>query len=354
MKCFRPTDDSDKDARKQHVGFKNQARTCPPSPSDGHQNESSNSATCHPREATHGTDAPPPIIQAPPPSITSLASVTVRGGGAVNSTTAETSQSPAVSLCTRSTENAMAVDGPVPGTSNAVRLEPIQEDTDQGRTGGPSVSLTGHSANIRPSSAFLSCPTALGSSQALTAKSVPSHRAMPLSTDLRVDISNGPASTPPMDRRDEVITLDLSKAPATQVSVTTHTPTGVAVPSAGTREEGASLPLKRMQKAIRKREECTTYYKSAGAQPFDSPSEMPQAYEYWLKVADLYVHYSQTQDTYQTWMWSGSQWTSIGEDAHHPVLSGYHLKLSDNGEPSWVTRKTMITDQGRMKKRQCL
>jgi len=254
----------------------------------------------------------------------------------------------------------MTVDGPVPGTSNAVQSEPIQEDVGQGRTGGPSVSLTGHPANIRPPSAFLPCPTAHaspGSSQGLTTKSVPSHRATPLSTDSRVEISNGPASTPPMDRQDEVVTLDLSKAPVTslaQVSVTTHTPTGVAVSGVGTREEGASLPLKRMRKAIRKQEECTTYYKSAGAQPFDSPSEMPQAYEYWLKVADLYVHYSRMQDKYQIWMWSGSQWTGVDEDAHHPVLSGYRLKLSDNGEPSWVTRKTMITDQGRVKKRQCL
>jgi len=179
-----------------------------------------------------------------------------------------------------------------------------------------------------------------------------------LSTDSRdMNTSNGPASTPLMNHWDDVVTRDLSKTSVTslaQVSVTTHTPTGVAVPSAGTREGGVSLPLKRMQKAIRTREECTTYYKSAGAQPFDSPLEMPQAYEYRLKVADLYVHYSQTQDTYQIWMWSGSQWTSVDADAHHPVLSGYRLKLSDNGEPSWVTRKTMITDQGRMKKRQCL
>ena len=143
----------------------------------------------------------------------------------------------------------------------------------------------------------------------------------------------------------EGATLDLSRASAGM-----QTPT----PSVGTRKGRVSMPLKRMRKAIRSREECVMFYKSSGPQSLDSPPAMPQAYDHPLRIADLYVHHGWTEDTFQTWMWSGRQWTEVGVDTLHPLLSGYHLKLLDNGEPSWVTRKTMITDQGRMKRKQCV
>ena len=115
-------------------------------------------------------------------------------------------------------------------------------------------------------------------------------------------------------------------------------------------KENVTPPLKCMRKAIRNKKEWTTFYKSVSSQCLDLPPKIPHAYERPLSTADIYVHQDQSKGVFQVWVWSGDRWTDAQVDTCHPVLSGYHLKLLPNGDPSWVTRKTMITDQGRAKK----
>ncbi|KAI6156893.1 hypothetical protein BKA82DRAFT_4050832 [Pisolithus tinctorius] len=83
----------------------------------------------------------------------------------------------------------------------------------------------------------------------------------------------------------------------------------------------------------------------------DFPPSAPEAFEYRPKPADIYVHHDEARSITQVWIWSGDQWTEAGIDTCHPTLPGYRLKLLDSGEPSWVTRKTMVTDQGRVKRK---
>ena len=115
-------------------------------------------------------------------------------------------------------------------------------------------------------------------------------------------------------------------------------------------KEKVAPPLRCMWKAIRNRKEWTAFYKTASSQCLDCPPKVPHAYERPLSPADIYVHQDKSKGVFQIWVWSGDRWTDAQVDTCHPVLSGYHLKLSHNGDPSWVTRKTMITDQGRAKK----
>ncbi|KAI6100303.1 hypothetical protein F5141DRAFT_1218859 [Pisolithus sp. B1] len=113
-----------------------------------------------------------------------------------------------------------------------------------------------------------------------------------------------------------------------------------------------SWPLKRMEKAIRKQREYVTFYRSFSGGPLDSPPDVPQAYEHPWRISDLYVHHNQTENTFQVWMRSETGWIKAAVDTHHPTLSNYRLKLLDNGEPSWVLRKTMVTDRRRAQRKQ--
>ncbi|KAI6156911.1 hypothetical protein BKA82DRAFT_1000384 [Pisolithus tinctorius] len=99
------------------------------------------------------------------------------------------------------------------------------------------------------------------------------------------------------------------------------------------------------------RKECVTFYKSNASGSLDFPPSAPEAFEYCPKPADIYVHCDEAHNITQVWIWSGDQWTKAGVDICHPTLPGYRLKLLDSGEPSWVTRKMMVTDQGRAKRK---
>ncbi|KAI6032117.1 hypothetical protein BKA83DRAFT_4122507 [Pisolithus microcarpus] len=53
----------------------------------------------------------------------------------------------------------------------------------------------------------------------------------------------------------------------------------------------------------------------------------------------------------QIWMWTGHRWDVADPECTHPIMSEYRLKILGKGEPSWVTRKTMVSDQGRAKRK---
>lgn len=132
----------------------------------------------------------------------------------------------------------------------------------------------------------------------------------------------------------------------------TPIPASAATAAVACHTEQPSWPLKRTEKAIRKQKEYVTFYRSFSGGPLDSPPDVPEAYEHPWRIADLYVHHNQTQNTFQVWMRSETRWIKAAVDTHHPTLSNYRLKLLDNGEPSWVLRKTMVTDRGRAKRKQ--
>lgn len=112
-----------------------------------------------------------------------------------------------------------------------------------------------------------------------------------------------------------------------------------------------ALPLKLQRKAIRNQRACVQWFKSTGNGSLQAPPEHPRSYDTLLCLADLYVHQDNCRHTFQVWMWSGHRWDPIKSTAPHPTLPGYCLKILDRGEPSWVTRKTMVSDQGRAKQR---
>ena len=262
------------------------------------------------------------------------------------------------SLPARATDDAMAIDDPmaIVTPSGNVGQPPLTENGTEQQgddvTNHPLTVMTDRFEGAvvvnqpqRPST-MTSAPLAFISNPSVPAPSGNARHVVEDFTSadctrftLPTDLWDIPTSTP------ETATLDPSRAFASMQTAT---------PNVGTRKGRVSMPLKRMRKAIRSREECVMFYKSSGPQSLDSPPVMPQAYDHPLRIADLYVHHDWTEDTFQIWMWSESQWTEVGVDTLHPLLSGYHLKLLDNGEPSWVTRKTMITDQGRMKRKQCV
>ena len=110
-----------------------------------------------------------------------------------------------------------------------------------------------------------------------------------------------------------------------------------------------ALPLKLQHKAIRNQRACVQWFKSTGNGSLQAPPEGPWSYDTLLCLADLYVHQDDCRHTFQVWMWSGHRWDLIKPTAPHPTLPGYCLKILDKGEPSWVTRKMMVSDQGRAK-----
>ncbi|KAI6140515.1 hypothetical protein BKA82DRAFT_4019323 [Pisolithus tinctorius] len=143
-----------------------------------------------------------------------------------------------------------------------------------------------------------------------------------------------------------------SAIPITPQLFPNHPYSQIPIPATATTAAVVNWPLKRTQKAIRKQKEYVTFYRSFSEGPLDSPPDVPEAYEHPWKIADLYVHHNQTERAFQVWIRSETGWIKAAVDTHHPTLSDYRLKLLDNGEPSWVLRKTMVTDRGRAKRKQ--
>ena len=375
VQCNTRRDQSDPNTSTKQVKFKNQIQRHSSSPPDYEPDSLTDSRGHHMAGGPHGPSSPSPInllasdtacldgavdpsimIKSSANSSTDDAMAVINPSTAAtpgtldiaqhidlaqNDGTTSTNSSPA-----RATDDAMVTDDPmaiITPSGHADRLASTENGTEQqgdNVTNRPLTDMTDRSEGAvvvhqlqRPST-VTSAPLAFISNPSVPAPSGNARRVVEDFTS-----ADCTRSTP------ETATLDQSR---TSAGMQTHTP------RIGTRKGRVSMPLKRIRKAIRSREECVMFYKSSGAQSLDSPPAMPQAYDHPLRIADLYVHHGWTEDTFQTWMWSGRQWTEVGVDTLHPLLSGYHLKLLDNGEPSWVTRKTMVTDQGRMKRKQCV
>ena len=105
--------------------------------------------------------------------------------------------------------------------------------------------------------------------------------------------------------------------------------------------EGGVPPFQRFRKAIRSREEVTSWYCSRSSRPMDGPSVSPYLYSEALCENDLFIH--TCSNGIQAWIWNGETWVPIKEGDPHPHITGYCVSFLEKGEPSWVTKKTIVT-----------
>ncbi|KAH9914048.1 uncharacterized protein B0H18DRAFT_1125856 [Fomitopsis serialis] len=99
------------------------------------------------------------------------------------------------------------------------------------------------------------------------------------------------------------------------------------------------------ERNIYKRAEKACWYLSSGAKLMEAPPDKLAAQE-----GSIYVHDRGDEDQ-QIWLWTDGHWVVASPGCAHPFLSDYRLRLPPNGEPRWVTAKTITTYQGRQKKR---
>ena len=122
----------------------------------------------------------------------------------------------------------------------------------------------------------------------------------------------------------------------------------VSLPDAALRQgtpalssEGGVPPFQRCRKAIRSCEEVTSWYCSRSSRPMDFPSLSPHLYSEALCENDLFIH--TCSNGIQAWIWNGETWVPIKEGDPHPHITGYCVSFLEKGEPSWVTKKTIVT-----------
>ena len=87
----------------------------------------------------------------------------------------------------------------------------------------------------------------------------------------------------------------------------------------------------------------TTWYLTKSSTNILSPPAVPQA-----EVGHLYVHLDRSTRTRQYWMFGTSnEWQSVSKGSECPMNHDRVLSIRNNGEPSWVTRASIATTQGR-------
>ncbi|KAI5988761.1 hypothetical protein EDD15DRAFT_2198847 [Pisolithus albus] len=103
-----------------------------------------------------------------------------------------------------------------------------------------------------------------------------------------------------------------------------------------------SAPLfQKFRKAIRSREEVTSWYHSQSSMPMDEPPLSCHLYSEALCEGDLFVNVC--SGGIKAWIWRGKAWVPIKEGDPHPHISGYCVSFLRHAEPSWVTKKTIVT-----------
>jgi len=87
----------------------------------------------------------------------------------------------------------------------------------------------------------------------------------------------------------------------------------------------------------------TTWYFSKSNANISSPPAVPQA-----EMGHLYVHLDCSMRTHQYWMFgANNEWKSVSKGLEYPLNHDRVLSIRENGEPSWVTRASVSTTQGR-------
>ncbi len=87
----------------------------------------------------------------------------------------------------------------------------------------------------------------------------------------------------------------------------------------------------------------TNWYFARSNTNISSPPAVPQA-----ETGHLYVHLDCTTRTHQYWMFgANNEWQSVSKGLEYPLNHDRVLSIRENGEPSWVTRASVSTTQGR-------
>jgi hypothetical protein len=87
----------------------------------------------------------------------------------------------------------------------------------------------------------------------------------------------------------------------------------------------------------------TTWYLAKSNMKLSSPPAVPQA-----ETGHLYVHLDCSTRTHQYWMFgANNEWQSVSKGSEYPLNHDRVLSIRENGEPSWVTRASISTTQGR-------
>ena len=87
----------------------------------------------------------------------------------------------------------------------------------------------------------------------------------------------------------------------------------------------------------------TTWYFAKSSTNISSPPAVRQA-----EIGHLYVHFDCSTRTHQYWIFSANnEWQSVSKGSEYPLNHDRVLSIRNNGEPSWVTRASIATTQGR-------
>jgi len=101
------------------------------------------------------------------------------------------------------------------------------------------------------------------------------------------------------------------------------------------------LPVRQEHK-IRGLDILTGWYTTKATNAVASPPSGLYA-----QTGDLFVHFF-GEGEIQVWMWNDDCWQGNVQDGHqHPTLGGHRLHVRAGAAPTWVTKKTLTTYQGR-------
>ncbi|KAA1479366.1 hypothetical protein DENSPDRAFT_886684 [Dentipellis sp. KUC8613] len=99
-----------------------------------------------------------------------------------------------------------------------------------------------------------------------------------------------------------------------------------------------------VEKKIRGVDGLLRWFGSVGGQRLASPPSLKA-----LELGDLFIH--RADGATQVWMWTkAEEWVEAREGQAHPTLLKHRLRVTPDGTPSWVLRKTITNYRGKEKR----
>jgi hypothetical protein len=65
------------------------------------------------------------------------------------------------------------------------------------------------------------------------------------------------------------------------------------------------------------------------------------------RTGDLFLHQNDNASGLRFWIWDTGRWIEVVSGHQHPLFPDRVLHILPQGEPRWITRKTMTTYKGR-------
>ncbi|KAI0701436.1 hypothetical protein C8T65DRAFT_656415 [Cerioporus squamosus] len=161
-----------------------------------------------------------------------------------------------------------------------------------------------------------------------------------------------PVQQQPASQRHPGVTINIGSAEVHMQAQQPVSPDKVGPVSLGnpvsSGNESCTLHVERHEHMIRGLKDKTVWYSTRGDQLLTVPVPIPSSR---LRNGDLFVHVA-TGNRKQVWLWDAHRWLPVELHHPHPYLREYVLNILANGEPSWVTKDTIRTYIGRLKKRE--